>query len=172
MRLLAEADAEELHALIVANREHLARWMPWAGAQTLAGTRSFLAGASARLARGDGYDAAILANGSIVGVAGFHYVSWTHRATSLGYWLAASEQGRGTMTAAVAALLRQSFAHWALHRVEIRAALGNARSRAVPLRLGFRQEGVLREVELLREGYVDHAVYALLEHEWRGRAAG
>ena len=35
LRLLEEADAPELHAVVEANRDHLARWMPWAAGQTL-----------------------------------------------------------------------------------------------------------------------------------------
>ena len=54
-----------------------------------------------------------------------------------------------------------------LNRVEIRAAVGNERSRSIPERLGFRQEGVLRKAELVGDRYVDHAVYATLASEWR-----
>lgn len=32
---LVLADAEELYALVAANREHLQRWMRWLGAQTM-----------------------------------------------------------------------------------------------------------------------------------------
>ena len=47
-----------------------------------------------------------------------------------------------------------------LHRVEIRCAIDNHRSRAVPHRLGFRLEGQMREAEWLYNHWVDHAVYA------------
>jgi hypothetical protein len=45
-------------------------------------------------------------------------------------------------------------------RVEIRAAPENARSRAIPERLGFIQEGTLRQVECVRDRYLDNVVYA------------
>ena len=51
---------------------------------------------------------------------------------------------------------------WELHRVEIRVATGNARSRAIPERLGFRREGTLRGAERHGERFLDLDVFALL----------
>jgi ribosomal-protein-serine acetyltransferase len=42
----------------------------------------------------------------------------------------------------------------------------NRRSRSIPERLGFRQEGVLRKAELVGDRYVDHIVYVTLASEW------
>ena len=170
VRPLEAADAPELYALIEANREHLARWMPWAAGQDLEGTERFIAEAEEQLARDDGFQARIAPEGRIVGVAGFHSIDWINRNTSLGYWLAAGAQGRGTMTTVVRALLDHAFQQWELHRVEIHCAPANRRSRAIPERLGFREEALLRETELVGGRYLDSVVYGLLEEEW-GREA-
>ena len=53
-------------------------------------------------------------------------------------------------------------------RVEIRAAQENARSRAIPERLGFTQEGTLRQVERVGDRYLDNVVYAMLAEDWKG----
>jgi hypothetical protein len=53
-------------------------------------------------------------------------------------------------------------------RVEIRAAPENARSRAIPERLGFTQEGTLRQVERVGDRYLDNVVYAMLAEHWKG----
>jgi ribosomal-protein-serine acetyltransferase len=53
-----------------------------------------------------------------------------------------------------------------MHKVEIRAASGNKKSRAVPERLGFKQEGCIRQAEYLYDHYVDHVVYGMLDLEW------
>ena len=60
------------------------------------------------------------------------------------------------MTAAVAALLDHAFGPWELTRVEIRAGVANTRSRAIPERLGFREEGVLRAAERIGTRVIDH----------------
>ena len=56
---------------------------------------------------------------------------------------------------------------WELNRIEIRAAVGNARSRAIPERLGFREEGTLREAELVDGAALDIVVYSMLASQWR-----
>ena len=55
LRLICEADAPELHALIEANREHLAEWLSWAAAQTFDDTLGFIHGAEAQVAANDGF---------------------------------------------------------------------------------------------------------------------
>ena len=170
LRPVAASDVDELYALALNNREHLAPWMPWAvGVGDRANTEMFLKAALEQEARGDGAQLAITQNGRIVGTAGFHYVSRAQRSTSIGYWLDARAQGRGTMTLAVARLVDYAFDVWQLHRVEIRAAVDNARSRAIPERLGFVQEGVMRDGERFGDRYLDLVVYSMLEGDWRAR---
>jgi ribosomal-protein-serine acetyltransferase len=167
LRLVEESDAEELHAVIEANRDHLARWMPWAAGQTLEDTASFIGRTRGQLVDNDGFQSVIVEDGRILGVVGYLGVSWQHRSTTIGYWLAESAQGRGTMTRAARALVDHAFGTWGLHRIEIRAGVENARSRAVAERLGFSEEGILREAELVGERYIDQALYALLAEQWR-----
>jgi ribosomal-protein-serine acetyltransferase len=171
LRVLEVSDADELYALIDANRSHLARWMPWAAGQTLEGTLEFIRAAGSRLAEGNGFQAAIVDGGRIVGVIGFHGIDWLHHSTSLGYWLAEDAQGQGTMTTAVRAMLGHALLGLGLNRVEIRASVENARSRALIERLGFHYEGVAREAFRLADGYHDDAVYSMLAAEWRAHAA-
>lgn len=166
LRPLSESDAGELHALIEANRAHLARWLPWAAAQTAAETLAFIERTRAQLAGNDGFQAAIVDRREILGVVGYHRVDWDNRTTSIGYWLGERSQGRGTMTASVRALTDHALSTWRLNRVEIRAAVDNRRSRAVPERLCFQQEGVLREVERVAGRPLDLAVYSMLSAEW------
>jgi ribosomal-protein-serine acetyltransferase len=168
IRPVRAADGPELHALIEANRDHLSRWLPWAAGQDLAATEEFIARAEAQLARNDGFQAAIAPDGPIVGIAGFHAVDWVNRNTSLGYWLAEDAQGGGIMTAAVRALVDHAFDEWNLHRIEIHCAPANHRSRAIPERLGFREEATLRETELVGGRYLDSVIYGMLESEWGG----
>jgi ribosomal-protein-serine acetyltransferase len=162
LRLLEEADARGLHELIEANRTHLAPWLPWAAGQTLEDTLDFIRRTRAQLTGNDGFQAAIVIEGAIVGVIGYHAVDWGNRSTRIGYWLDEEQQGRGTMTAAVRLLVDHALTVWRLNRVEIHTATENRRSRAIPDRLGFREEGTLRRAQRVDGRYLDSVVYSTL----------
>jgi ribosomal-protein-serine acetyltransferase len=168
LRLFEESDAEELYAVIAANRVYLSQWMPWAPNQTPDGTLAFIRTSRKQLADNQGFQTAIVQDGRIVGVLGFHSIDWENLSTTIGYWIAEDAQGRGTITRSVAALTEHAFRVWKLNRVEIRAAVGNDRSRAIPVRLGFVQEGVRRQSERLGDRYIDHVVYSMLAQDWSG----
>jgi ribosomal-protein-serine acetyltransferase len=167
LRLLEEIDAQELYGVVSANREFLARWMPWPADQTLEGTLEFIRSSRKQIADNQGVATAIVDDPRIVGVVGFHRLDWENRSTSIGYWIAESSQGRGTVTQAVCALADHAFRVWKLNRIEIRAGVGNERSRAIPRRLGFKEEGVLRQVERVGDHFVDQVVYAMIADDWR-----
>lgn len=168
--LFEREDAEPLHALVDRHRAHLRPWMPWAGAQDLAATRAFVEGrALPALARGDGVEGGVWWRGRLVGAAGIHSWSERPRRGSVGYWLAADVQGHGIATRVARALLAKAFDDLGADRVDLRADVANAPSRAVATRLGMRFEGVLRRELPIEGGYADMAVYALSADEWRAR---
>jgi len=70
------------------------------------------------------------------------------------------------MTRCCRVLVDHAFSWLGLNRVAIPAAVENSRSRAIPERLGFRQEGIIRDAEWLYDHYVDHVLYAVLKKEW------
>jgi ribosomal-protein-serine acetyltransferase len=166
LRPVVEADVEPLYALVDEDREALSEWMPWAPEQTLEGTREFVAEARAQDARGDGFQAAVLVGGEVAGVVGFHGIDLVNRATAIGYWLSTRHQGRGVMTASVRAILDHAFGVRGLHRVAIHAAVENRRSRAIPERLGFAEEAVLRDSQLVRGRWLDGVLYSMLAPDW------
>lgn len=50
--------------------------------------------------------------------------------------------------------------------MEINVATKNFRSAAIPNRLGFKKEGVIRNYEFLNGEYLDRTIYGLLKNEW------
>ncbi len=103
----------------------------------------------------------------MVGVIGFNEFDWRNKIGYIGYWLSKDAQGKGIMTRAARALIDYGFEILDLNRIDIRAAVDNKKSRAIPERLGFNQEGILRQTEWLYDHYVDHVVYGMLANEWR-----
>jgi ribosomal-protein-serine acetyltransferase len=64
-------------------------------------------------------------------------------------------------------MLHYLFDEMRLHRVVIQCAVGNHRSSAIPERLGFTKEAVLRHAELIGARWLDLATWSILEDEWR-----
>ncbi len=166
LRLFDEADAQELHGLIESNRAYLARWLPWARNQDFDDTLGFIRRTRSQLSDNDGFQLAVIVAEGIVGVIGYLGVDWVNRSTRIGYWLDEGHQGEGTMTAAVRFLVDHALSVWDLNRVEIRVAVENRRSHAIPERLGFHREGTLRQAELIDGRYLDSVVYSMLEADW------
>jgi ribosomal-protein-serine acetyltransferase len=165
LRALSDADAPELHAVIERNRARLARWIQWANGQTEQDTRAFIGRARAMEQDGSGLSRAIVAEGRLAGIVGVS-VDRSNRSAAIGYWLDEASEGKGVVTAAVAALVDDAFRRYRLVRVEIRADVDNRPSRAVAERLGFTLEGVLRQsYRVVDERYSDDAVYSLLASE-------
>jgi ribosomal-protein-serine acetyltransferase len=172
MRLLDGSDAEELFALIDCNRDYLARWMPFVGAtRSVADSLLFIDSSRRQLAENRGLQMAVLVGEEIVGVAGLHRIDWIRRSTSIGYWIAEGRQGAGTMTLAAAALTDHAFSSWELRRVEIRAGIENLRSRAIPERLGYHEDGMAPGAERVGTRIIDHVIYAMSAEQWRTERA-
>jgi ribosomal-protein-serine acetyltransferase len=166
LRLLETRHAEEVFRAVEENREHLARWLPWVDhTKSPEDVKDFIQHELLRFAKNSGFAAGIFHHGKYVGNIGVHDIDWNAKMTSIGYWLDARYQGRGIMTACCRAVLNHCFGTLGLNRVEIRARPDNARSRAVAIRLGFREEGVLRQVDVMRDRYYDQVVYSLLRKE-------
>lgn len=84
----------------------------------------------------------------------------------IGYMLGQRFEGHGIITRAVIAVLDAAIDRLDLQRFEIRCAPDNQRSRAIPQRLGFHEEGLLRGSAQLDGRYHDEILYALLAEEW------
>lgn len=173
LQQLEVEDAAEIFAVLCANREHLGRWLPWVDSTKAAeDTRRFLEQVAANRAEGKTAAYSLRVSGELAGLAGLHDIDMANGTAQIGYWLAAKHEGRGRMTAAVRELIGMAFRDPGLERIEIRCAVGNARSQAIPKRLGFTYEGTLRGAQHLHDGRVDVRVYGLLREEWeRLRAA-
>jgi ribosomal-protein-serine acetyltransferase len=165
--LLEERHAEQLFALVDRNRIYLRQWLPWPDANTSAAdSRAFIKTSLEQFANNNGFQCGIFHHGQLVGLIGYNGIDWTNRFTEIGYWLAADVQGQGIMTKACRFLVNYAFKELGLNRVEIFCAAENRKSCAIPERLGFKNEGVIRQAEWLYDHFVDSVIYGMLASEW------
>jgi len=167
LKLLELRDAEEIFALTHASRSYLREWLPWVDAtRTVEDSTAFIQSTIEQFAANHGFQAGIVYKGEFAGVVGFHDINWANKSSSIGYWLGEGFQGQGIMTNACRTMVNIAFQEYELNRIEIRAAVGNRKSRAIPERLGFTQEGTCRQAEWTYDHFVDHVVYGLLKEDW------
>jgi ribosomal-protein-serine acetyltransferase len=167
MRPYRMEDTTRVFATIEAERTRLSRFMPWAPHSTAAdSTEDFIRSARRQEADGTGFHLGLFHGQEALGAIGAT-VDLLNREAEVGYWIAAEWEGRGLITSGVIHLLGFLFDDYEIHRVVIRAAVENTRSRAIPERLGFTQEGVLREALVLEGVSTDAAIYSLLAPEWK-----
>lgn len=168
LRQLTEKDAQVVFSLVNRNRVYLRTWLPWLDAiQSVEDESAFLGIAYANAQERNSLSCGIFHRGEFTGMISYHPIDWANRKTEIGYWLGAQFQGRGLMTKACRALVDYAFNELHLNKVEIRCAIGNERSRAIPQRLGFLQEGISRQAEWLYNHYVDLVLYGMLADEWQ-----
>jgi ribosomal-protein-serine acetyltransferase len=167
LRLIETRDAEQLFRLVRENESRLRQWVPWLkNTSTIESTRNFIRARLERYADGNGWAAGIWRDDRLVGEIGFDYIDWNNRVTEIGYWIGVEFEGRGLVSKVVRILVDHAVTELGLHRVQIRCAVENHRSRSIPERLGFQLEGKLRGVERLHDRVVDLAVYGMLASEW------
>jgi len=166
LALLEHRHAHDMFSLIDTNRDHLRQWLPWVDATaTPRESKLWIKEALKLYAEGRELHAGIWVETDMAGIIGCRF-QWQNHAAVIGYWLGQEYQGMGLMTDACKALLHYCYTALGLNRVEIRCAVENRRSRAIPQRLGFKEEGTVREAEWLYDHYVDHVIYGLLAREW------
>jgi ribosomal-protein-serine acetyltransferase len=167
LREISEDDAAELTDLVDRNRGYLRDWLPWLDSSNgIRDTARFIGRSIEQAEDENGYTFVIVCKGAVAGVIGQHYLDSLNQRTEIGYWLDASRQGNGIVTRSTARLMDYSFFNQGCNRVVLHCALGNSKSRAVAERLGFTQEGILREAEWLYDHYVDLVVYSMLKSQW------
>ncbi|GER66564.1 ribosomal-protein-serine acetyltransferase [Weizmannia acidilactici] len=161
-------DAETVFKLTDQSRQYLRKWLPWLdGTTSVEDTKNFIRAPLKDYAENKGMTAFVLFNGEICGTVSYNSIDWTNRAVHIGYWFGEPYQGHGIMTKVVKAMTDYAFKQLNMNRVEIRAATNNSKSRAILERLGFKEEGIIRQSEWLYDHFVDHVVYGMLASEWK-----
>jgi RimJ/RimL family protein N-acetyltransferase len=105
---------------------------------------------------------------AIVGSTRYTEIVAAHRKLEIGYtWLARGAQRTAINTEAKYLLLRHAFEDLRCVRVELVTDILNERSRAAILRIGAKEEGILRNHMIMPNGRCrDSVCFSIIESEW------
>jgi len=167
LRHVEQGDETAIYSAVMANFDHLRTFLHWVEPSfSRKSTRDFILRSKKLLAEGAGQNWGIFVDGNFAGMIGFVRFDHPSRSGEIGYWISKDHEGRGLITRSCRRLIDYAFGDVRLNRIEIHCAAENVRSRAVPERLGFTLEGLLRQSQWRHDRFYDMAVYGLLAHEW------
>ena len=173
LRCWDPGDAPRLKAAVDSSLEHLRPWMHWAAhePQPLEEKVGLLRQFRAQFDLGEDFVYGVFSRdeSEVVGGSGLH-TRVGDEAFEIGYWIRADRVGEGLATEAAGALTWVAFELCGADRVEIRVDPANARSAAIPRKLGFREEATLRRrlPAVGEPGFRDVTIYSLLRDDLPG----
>lgn len=107
------------------------------------------------------------ADGAFLGTCGYHKWDKNNNICEIGYDLSSDYWGRGYMTEALKAAIKVGFENMGLNRIQGFVHVQNEKSVNLLLKLGFKQEGIIRDKHFFRGNYYDHYCFSLLKREWQ-----
>lgn len=105
-------------------------------------------------------------DGKVLGTCGFHNYKPEHHRAEVGYELGNAYWKQGIMTEALTTILHYGFTMAGYNRIEAFVSIGNEKSSGILKKMGFKQDGLLREYEFARGGFVDLYCFSLLKSEF------
>lgn len=168
LKLRHEDDAEKVFLLTDKNRKELRKWLPWVDSTSSPeDSKKYILQQLEKFKNKTAADFGVYYETALVGSMGFNEINLIDEWAEIGYWLDGDYVGKGIMTDCVKAMITYGFNELDLHRIQIRCDSINVRSKAIPERLGFTLEGVVREYYKHEDGtFSDSLIYGLLRNEW------
>lgn len=108
-------------------------------------------------------------SGRPLGYVGISQVEDRDRRCHWGYYIGEPDPPKGSGTRMGICALDLIFGELGFHRLIAETFLDNEASRRFLERLGFTHEGTLREHHRRPEGWIDVALYAIVESDWPDR---
>ena len=167
LELTAERHAAPLYEALDSERQRLAEFLPWIDdMKTLADFTSYLKNCEQLYAQKKEVSFIMVQDEMPVGRIGLHHMNLLNKVGALGYWITSQAEGKGVVTQSCKTIIDYGFNQLGLHRIECKVAVNNLRSQAIPEKLHFKKEGILRDAEWVNNKYNDLFIYSLLRYEW------
>ena len=168
LRYLVPDDTAALFAL--ASDPEVTQFFSWGPYTDEAQPRAFIERLERERAAGERLELAIVTNEDDrpIGLTGYSEFSRRDRRATLGTWLGREHWGSGANTESKALVLSLGFRHLGLNRVTALASQDNRRSLRALERIGFWNEGVLRDWHFHEGAPRDVAILRMLRDRFEG----
>jgi len=104
-----------------------------------------------------------------IGISSIHNIDWEVKKGEMGYWVNQKFSGNGYMTEAIKVLTDLAMNKMGFTRLEISCESTNLKSRAIPEKLGFQLEAVLKNEDLSADEKIltDTCVYGMIKIDYQ-----
>ncbi|MDR7074305.1 ribosomal-protein-serine acetyltransferase [Fictibacillus barbaricus] len=163
-------ESESILMLLDQSRHHLGPWIGWVDyTQTNNEMKQFIKTVNKKMKEQTDVVLFIWCRGQVAGSVALYDLKWHNQSGMLGYWVGAGFEGRGIAHRSVRSMLMYAFYTLGLNRIELRAAVNNERSVNLAQRLGFVQEGIVRQAEWIRGQCRDQVQMSMMKDEFEQR---
>jgi ribosomal-protein-serine acetyltransferase len=171
LELTAERHSKLLYDAVNNNRQHLSEFLPWVeNMKSLDDFTNYIKNCELLYEQQKEVSFVIILDEVPVGRIGLHHLNLQNKIGAIGYWLTKNAEGQGIIIKSCKRLITYGFKDIGLHRIEIKAATTNLKSQAIPEKLDFKMEGILRQAELVNNKFLDLYLYSILSFEWDSRS--
>ena len=166
IELIEEKHAEAIFKMVDENRNYLRKWLAFVDhMQSVDFAKNFVKGTMSRNKDGQEFAFVIFEHDMMIGRIGVYKIDLYNSIGEIGYWIVENAQGKGIITKCCKVLMNFCFDELNLNRIEIKCSTENARSKAIPEKLHFKKEGIIRQGEQLYQHYNDLYLFSLLKSD-------
>lgn len=167
LRLIQESDAEDIFYTIDSQRIYLGKWLPFVEYTTeIEGTHRYIERRMNDAKEGSNFFFTIRKKDVFAGMIGLKNIDMINKKAEIGYWLSENFQRQAIMVNSVRTLYQFAFEELRMNRITIKCGMYNDRSHNIPLKLGFKFEGIERQGEFFSgDKFVDLEIFSKLRSE-------
>lgn len=164
MELLIGKDSDELFKLIEKNRSYLGAWLPWVETTiSVRDVKLFIKSALIDFSDNNNIHYKIVQNGNIIGIIGA-FLTYSNTGTyEIAYWIDKDFSNRGIVTKCTEEIIAVCYEYFPVRKIEIKCAVENLSSNAIPRKLGFLLEGTIRNSLKIGNNYFSYNIYGLMK---------
>ncbi len=167
LKEICQEDVLPIFDTINAEREYIGEWLPFVDyTLEMADTLNFIESLSVNETKDLTF--AIYYKEKFAGLVGLKDPDYDNKKVEIGFWISEKYQHLGIISLSCKALINHAFKELGFNRIQLKAAVENINSQKVAQRLGFIKEGIEREGELHKRGFVDLMVFGLLKRDFLG----
>lgn len=155
IRMPLPGDGRVVFEGIIESINELKEWLPFAQfEQTEQGTEQNIREAHIKFLKREDLRLLIFnkETNEFIGSSGLHNPNWSIPKFEIGYWINSRFSGIGLMTEAVEGITAFAIRELKARRIEIKCDSLNRRSKAIPERLGYKLEGILKNEDQSIDG--------------------